>query len=228
MNTKVNIFDQDDINNVLDTIQDHLHSEVEHQISEKGLVETIALTVIPTLWTEEQKVEALEQVTEGIEGKYKKVLVDIFRVNETIAITDSHISYIKRVFNKYKHLCDNLTEEIILQHDLSKYSFLELVGYTAKWVWNLDCPLWQEALSHHYKHNPHHPQCYPGQKMPLCHLEESVIDMIACHWERTLNGKEDVTARELINFSDVYLNRYLDEDRQIVRSILQKIGDSEQ
>merc|ERR1711872_1027429 len=130
-----------------DTIQEHLHSEVEHQISEKGLVETIALTVIPTLWTEEQKVEALEQVTEGIDGKYKKVLVDIFRVNETIAITDSHISYIKRVFDKYKHLCDNLTEEIVLQHDLSKYSFLELVGYTAKWVWNLDCPLWQEALS---------------------------------------------------------------------------------
>ena len=59
----------------------------------------------------------------GIEGKYKKVLVDIFNVNETIAVNDSHISYIKKVFNKYKHLCEDLTEAIILQHDLSKYWF---------------------------------------------------------------------------------------------------------
>ena len=104
---------------------------------------------------------------------------------------------------------------------------MELVGYTARWVWNLDCPLWQEALSHHYKNNPHHPQYCPGQRMLLCHLEESTIDMMACHWERTLDGKEDVTAGELILFSDIYLNRYLEEDKQTVQRIPQKIASSE-
>ena len=47
-----------------------------------------------------------------------------------------------------------------------------------RWEWGINCEVWQEALNHHYSHNPHHPQYCPGQPMEQCYLEESVVDML--------------------------------------------------
>jgi len=33
--------------------------------------------------------------------------------------------------------------------------------------------------------------------MDIEYLEESLIDMLACEWERKLNGREDVTRLEI-------------------------------
>ena len=55
------------------------------------------------------------------------------------------------------------------------FSFPELVGYTARWVWEVDCPLWQTALDHHYKHNPHHPQFWQGADMEQAYLEVNSV-----------------------------------------------------
>ena len=107
------------------------------------------------------------------------------------------------------------------------FSFTELVGYTAKFVWGLSCPLWEAALDHHYHHNQHHPQHRTGQRMPLSHLEESVVDMMACSWERRFGGGEEVTLKMLADMEDHFLERYMPEDRQIVKKILKKIQNYE-
>ena len=110
---------------------------------------------------------------------------------------------------------------MVIQYIL--FSFLELVGYTAKFVWGLDCPLWDAALAHHYLHNPHHPQHLPGHSMALSHLEESVVDMMACNWERKLGGDDGVTAEKMADIGDIFLERYLPEDRETVKQIFEKI-----
>ena len=101
-----------------------------------------------------------------------------------------------------------------------------MVGYTARWVWGLNCPLWEAALAHHYHNNPHHPQHAPDHRMTLPHLEESVVDMLACNWERKLGGGKGVTAEKIADVAECFLERYLPEDREIVREILKKISGS--
>ena len=90
-------------------------------------------------------------------------------------------------------------------------------------MWGLDCEAWQEALAHHYSNNPHHPQYRPGQSMEQIYLEESIVDMLACQWERVCHGREEATAREIATMKEVYLNRYVETDRMKVREILEQI-----
>ena len=107
------------------------------------------------------------------------------------------------------------------------FSFIEIVGYTDRWTWGRDSPLWEEALAHHYHHNPHHPQYCPGNRMTHEDLEESVVDMMACSWERRFGGGEEVTLKMLADMEDHFLERYMPEDRQTVRKILKKIQNYE-
>ena len=58
-------------------------------------------------------------------------------------------------------------------------------------------------------------------------LEESMVDMLASNWERKLGGGEGVTAKKIGDVAEGFLERYLPEDRQIVRDLLDKIKNSE-
>ena len=50
-----------------------------------------------------------------------------------------------------------------------------------------------------------------------------MVDMMACNWERKLGGDDRVTAEKMADISDIFLERYLPEDREIVKQILEKI-----
>ena len=118
-------------------------------------------------------------------------------------------------------------------HDQSKLqSFTEIIGYTEKWVWLKHTPIWEMALNHHYQNNPHHPEHFQdtdqmGQKtsknMPMEYLEESIVDMLACRWERKLGGNPIVTNEELCKIEEIYLKRYTYHDKMMVIAILNKI-----
>ena len=54
-------------------------------------------------------------------------------------------------------------------------------------------------------------------------LEESVVDMLACQWERVCHGREEATAREIATIDQAYLERYEEADRRKVRDILDQI-----
>ena len=51
--------------------------------------------------------------------------------------------------------------------------------------------------------------------------------MLACQWERVDQGREDVTARELANMEEKFLQRYVETDRTKVRELLDKIVQGE-
>ena len=58
-------------------------------------------------------------------------------------------------------------------------------------------------------------------------LQESLVDMLACQWERVYQGREDVTARELANMEEKFLQRYVETDRVKVRELLDRIVQGE-
>ena len=66
-----------------------------------------------------------------------------------------------------------------------------------------------------------------GQKtsknMPIRYLEESIVDMLACRWERQLGGNPNVTNEELCNIEEIFLKRYIHHDKMIVIEILKKM-----
>jgi hypothetical protein len=56
-------------------------------------------------------------------------------------------------------------------------------------------------------------------------LEESVIDMLACRWERKLSGSDDLKKKDLVeNFEEFFLLRYTENDRRKVNNIIKNIS----
>ena len=114
----------EELESVLATVPEVLHGDIRNNVNHVGIIKTVAEEVIPR-WTEEEQVAALDQVEKN-EGVYKTVLVDIFKINETKDVNHSHKNFISKVFCRFKPCFADLTEELIMKHDLSKYW---LVGF---------------------------------------------------------------------------------------------------
>ncbi|KAJ3066246.1 hypothetical protein HDU98_010454 [Podochytrium sp. JEL0797] len=155
-----------------------------------------------------------------------------FKAKRNIEIALSHKAFIVRTFKRFKDAAfPNLTLEFAEAHDNSKVnSFVEVVGYTERWVHGRhNSEFWKPAKLHHYAHNSHHPEFHVNadgslNPMPASDLEESVVDMLAIQWERRFAGREDVTGAELADVDERYLDRYLPEDREKVRVMLRVIA----
>jgi hypothetical protein len=106
-----------------------------------------------------------------------------FNTDIAVSHADSHRSAIR-------HVGQALVGKSYPRHDLSKYSDEELPGYTLRFGYHLDGPVWDKALQHHYDNNDHHPQYHKEEMMPARCLEEAVVDACACIWERVHKGKE--------------------------------------
>jgi len=212
---------------ILELVLDENKSSVECKVREEGAVVALSSLVIPGLGQPERR-QAEQQLREG-RGHYWRVLGEIYRVSETLQKTRSHRRFIRKVYTRFLPLFPHLKEATVEAHDLSKFSFIELVGYTDRWVWGRESPLWLEALEHHYTHNSHHPQhSAQDEEMEDTDLQESVVDMLACSWERREGGREDLSAHSLASGTEDprFLARYLPGDRHKVVQLLRRIKDS--
>lgn len=116
-------------------------------------------------------------------------------------------------------------KDVVKVHDLSKYGPYEVLGYGImfgetgrfKLLAGREKELWDLALKSHYSSNPHHPQYQVGVAMDGVHLEESVLDMLASRSERTLLGESCVTPSQLMDVPEMYLTRYVPQDKDGVR-----------
>lgn len=177
-------------------------------------------------WTEEQQSEALLSVyNKEISSPYYKLLVDIYQADKHIEYTQSHQAYIMKTFNRLKVYFPTVKEFQIKKHDQSKYSFKQVIGYTKRFIHSCswEDEIWQDALQDHYHKEDHHPEHYKNKNMPRDYLEESVIDMIACHWERDLYGITNMDNYELANINKIFLNRYTVDDKKEVTDLLKNI-----
>jgi len=161
-------------------------------------------------------------------------LLEIVKVREHFNVTLSHKNFVVKSFLRFQEYFESkgVTKEQVNRHDDSKLTnFLEIIGYTYRWILNIKTTEWDQVWTHHYTHNPHHPEYFSsdenGEKtqkdMEYVYLVESVIDMIACEWELKMCGKEDATDKDLLTFEDKYLERYTPNDRIRVNEIVDQL-----
>lgn len=190
----------------------------------KATVNTICF-IYNSIWTEDEKKIAERDILErNTDSKYYKLLFKKpFNMEMHYDQTDSHKGFVKKAYNRLKEFVPNMTDEDVERHDRTKYHLTQAVGYTARWVHNIDNDTWKEALKDHYKYESHHPQYHDPEKMSKATLEESLIDMVASRWERNLGGKEEATNFELVDFNPVYLSRYQKDDKEEVEQLIKTI-----
>jgi hypothetical protein len=113
-------------------------------------------------------------------------------------------------------------DEVISEHDESKFSEEEFEPYAQKWFGNGEKTLeYKEAWKHHWMNNEHHPEYWLGQDMPYIYILEML-----CDWGSFSVAKGNYT--ELIDF---YYNKAKDDKEKnlsdntekIIEEILDKI-----
>lgn len=114
-------------------------------------------------------------------------------------IVRSHKWHVLMVFNILEPLLDlKVSRRVIIRHDDSKFSPLEIQGYVDRWVWGVATEEWKRALKHHYASNDHHPQHWENvNEMSPAAIEHAVIDRLAVGWERNFES-QDVSFQDLV------------------------------
>lgn len=216
-----------ELEKILSICPEEKKDEITKYYKENDMKETV-MHLTDHVWDDETRKRADKAIADREKSSpYYIVLFDLFNVQEHFNQVDSHRKFIGLAYDHLKEFVPNMTEDQVKEHDLSKYGFSQFVGYTARWVHDIDNDCWQNSLQDHYCKEPHHPQYYwKGEQkttMEQKFLEESLIDMVASRWERQLKGDVNVSNYELVNFDSKYLLRYLDEDRKKVEAIINAI-----
>lgn len=115
-----------------------------------------------------------------------------------------------------------LFDEIIDEHDESKFSEEEFAPYAEKWFNNgKETFEYKEAWRHHWTHNEHHPEHWLGEDMPYIYILEML-----CDW-----GSFSIEAGDLKELSKYYYEKAIDDEekdlsdatKEIIEDILSQI-----
>ena len=114
-------------------------------------------------------------------------------------------------------------DEVIKEHDESKYSEEEFEVYAQHFYGSKDNDLeYDEAWKHHWMHNEHHPEFWLGEDMPLIYILEML-----CDWGSFSIDKGDF--HELIDYyyeqaKDDEEKNLSDATKEIIEDVLTKIN----
>ena len=122
----------------------------------------------------------------------------------------------------FEGIDEELFDEMIRDHDDSKFSDEEFEPYAQKWFNNGEETLeYKEAWTHHWTHNEHHPEHWLGEDMPYIYILEML-----CDW-----GSFSIDKGNLKELSDYYYEEAKDDEekmlsdatKEIIEEILTKI-----
>lgn len=83
-----------------------------------------------------------------------------FKMREHFSQMKDHRFWLKKSYQRLCRFLPELPEEVIERHDLSKFAFSQAVGYTLRWVHDINSPVWTKACDLHLNKEPHHPQMW--------------------------------------------------------------------
>lgn len=115
-----------------------------------------------------------------------------------------------------------LFNEMIAEHDDSKFSEEEFEPYAQKWFGDGKKTFeYNEAWKHHWTHNEHHPEFWLGEDMPYIYILEMI-----CDW-----GSFSIASGDFNELIDFYYNKAKDDEEKnlsdntkiIIEEILEKI-----
>ena len=114
-------------------------------------------------------------------------------------------------------------DDLIEEHDESKFSEEEFEPYAQKWFGNGEkTPEYEEAWKHHWMNNEHHPEYWLGEDMPYIYILEML-----CDW-----GSFSIDKGDFGELSDFYFNKakedpeknLSDATQEIIEDILSRIN----
>jgi hypothetical protein len=116
----------------------------------------------------------------------------------------------------------DLFNEMIQEHDDSKFSEEEFEPYAQKWFNNSGkTPEYEAAWKHHWMNNEHHPEFWLGEDMPYIYILEMI-----CDW-----GSFSIKSGDMSELSKFYYEKARDDEEKnlsentkiIIEEILEKI-----
>ena len=118
---------------VISVLKEAMERESEGGNNSRLIVTTLMEHFISKL-SNDQKLEAeAELLSEGNGMFYGSLLIDIFKINQTIDKTRSHRKFIRKSYERFSQFFPNVTDDQIARHDMSKFEIVELIGYTARY-----------------------------------------------------------------------------------------------
>ena len=122
----------------------------------------------------------------------------------------------------FENIDIELFDEMIKEHDDSKFSEEEFEPYAQKWFNNSGKTLeYEEAWKHHWMNNEHHPEHWLGEDMPYIYILEMI-----CDW-----GSFSIKSGDFRELIDFYYNKARDDEEKnlsentktIIEEILENI-----
>ena len=168
-----------------------------------------------------QAFKFLDMVNENLDGyqeeNKKYILEHIERVQQ-------FADWLKeKVPELFDEIDIDVFDNLIKEHDASKFSEEEFEPYAQKWFNNSGkTPEYEEAWKHHWMNNEHHPEFWLGEDMPYIYILEML-----CDW-----GSFSIKSGNMRELSDFYYNKakgdeeknLSDATKEIVEEILTKIN----
>ena len=162
----------------------------------------------------------LNQITEGGADYQKEYLEYINAHKERVEEFSSWLQ--KECPDLFNEIDVDLFNEMIREHDESKYSEEEFEPYAQRWHGDKKkTPEYEEAWKHHWMNNEHHPEYWLGEDMPYIYILEMI-----CDW-----GSFSIASGDMKELSDFYFNKAKDDPEKnlsdntkaIIEEILQQI-----
>ena len=117
---------------VISVLKERMERESGEGNNSTIIIETLIEHFFSKLSNKQKQEAESELLSEGNGMFYESLFTDIFRINETIAKTRSHRKFIRKSYERFSQFFPHVTDQQVAQHDLSKFEFVELIGYTAR------------------------------------------------------------------------------------------------
>ena len=145
----------------------------------------------------------LNMINEGAPDYQKEYLEYINSHKERVEEFSTWLQ--KECPDLFENVDIDVFNDLIKEHDESKYSEEEFEPYAQKWFGDKKKTREYElAWEHHYMNNEHHPEYWDGEDMPLIYILEML-----CDW-----GSFSITKGNLRELSDYYFNEAKDDDEK--------------
>ncbi len=168
-----------------------------------------------------QAFKFLDMVTEDLDGyqeENKKYIIEhkerVFQFAEWLR---------GQLPELFENIDLDLFNEMIAEHDNSKFSEEEFEPYAQKWFGDKKKTLeYEEAWKHHWMNNEHHPEFWLGEDMPYIYILEMI-----CDW-----GSFSIASGDFKELSNFYYTKAKDDKEKnlsentkiIIEEILEKIN----
>jgi len=159
-----------------------------------------------------QAYKFLDMITEGLDKyqeDYKQYVEDH---KERVTQFSSWLQ--KECPDLFENIDIEVFNDLIAEHDESKFSEEEFEPYAQKWFGDKkDTREYKLAWEHHYLNNEHHPEYWDGEDMPYIYILEMI-----CDW-----GSFSIASGDMKELSDFYYNKAKEDPEKNLSDATQEI-----